>query len=634
MCFRQIFLIFFLYPTLIFAQQSEYSVTSIPDSLKENANAIVRLNQIDIVVASQRSMNIKNKRVVTVFNENGLDIIDAIEGYDKRTSVKSIEAVVYDSFGNEIKKIKRKDFTDQSAFDGYTLFSDNRILFLKYTPTQYPFTISYESEVETSTTAHIPNWMPISNFYESIEKSVLNVTCLASLGFKKKEFNFDKFKIQKKTDSNTQLTFIIENIPAQKPENLIAFSKVLPKMMMGLESFNLEGVDGSAKNWKEYGKWFSENILTGTNNLSEETKTKIKALVGTETDPIKKAQIVYKYMQGKTRYISVQVGIGGFKPMLANDVDRLGYGDCKALSNYTRSLLEVVGVPSYYTELFGDSDIRNIESDFTSLQGNHVILCVPNGTENVFLECTSQDNPFGYQAYFTDDRDVLVIKPEGGEIIHTKIYDDKGNTQISRGSYKILENGDFEGKISIVSEGAQYNQKARIEKLQPTEKEAHYKDYWSNINNLKIDKITFINDKENIRFTENAEIQDSNYGNLSGDKMIFSLNAFNSYMSNVKRIRSRKAPFEIQRGYMDNDEIEIALPAGFTIEFLPGNYTLNSKFGNYKTEIMKKGPNDLIYKRTFIKSKGSYTNTEYDEYRFFTEQVSKYDNSKIVLTKI
>ena len=48
----------------------------------------------------------------------------------------------------------------------------------------------------------------------------------------------------------------------------------------------------------------------------------------------------------------------------------------------------------------------------------------------VFLECTSQDDPFGYQANFTDDRDVLVIKPEGGEIIRTKNYENKDNSQI------------------------------------------------------------------------------------------------------------------------------------------------------------------------------------------------------------
>ena len=34
-------------------------------------------------------------------------------------------------------------------------------------------------------------------------------------------------------------------------------------------------------------------------------------------------------MQGKTHYISVQVGIGGNQPFLAAEVDKQNYGDCK-----------------------------------------------------------------------------------------------------------------------------------------------------------------------------------------------------------------------------------------------------------------------------------------------------------------
>jgi hypothetical protein len=62
---------------------------------------------------------------------------------------------------------------------------------------------------------------------------------------------------------------------------------------------------------------------------------------------------------------------------------------------------------------------------------------VTENDEYVFLECTSQDNPFGYQANFTDDRNVVVIKPEGGEIVRTKNYEAKDNTQISKGNYSI-----------------------------------------------------------------------------------------------------------------------------------------------------------------------------------------------------
>ena len=364
-------LVFLFSISLLSAQKSEYTSLSIPDSLKQNANAVVRLNQIDIVISSQRKMNIKSKRVVTVLNEKGQNTIDALENYDKRTTVIGILATVYDAFGNEIKKIKRKDFRDQSAVDGGTLFSDGRVLYLEYTPIQYPLTIVYESEVETSTTAFVPQWFPLTDYLLSVEKSVLNVTYPDNLGFRKMEFNFSNFKIDKTVDTATHLSYTASTILAQKQEDYSPnIGKIFPKVMMGLEFFNLEGVDGNAKTWKEFGKWWSDKILVGTDELPEETKVKMKALVGDEKDPIIKAKIIYKYVQEKSRYVAISEGIGGWRPMIVKDVDRLGYGDCKALSNYTKSLLNAVDVPSYYTKLYGSRDKQNIESDFVSQQGN------------------------------------------------------------------------------------------------------------------------------------------------------------------------------------------------------------------------------------------------------------------------
>jgi hypothetical protein len=617
------------------AQKNEYSILLISDSLKVNANAVVRLNQIDIVISSQRNMTISTKRVITVLNEKGLSAIDAVENYNKKTTVKDIEAYVYDGLGNEVKKIKRKDFKDQSAVGSSTLFSDSRYVYLDYTPTQYPFTVVYESKLETSNTAFIPQWYPVSNFFVSVEKSVLNVDCPLNLGFKKMEFNFENFNIQKTNDTPAQLSYTASNILAQKQEDYSpAFSAVLPKVMMALELFHLEDVDGSAKTWKEFGQWYSDEILSGTTVLSEETKAKMRTLVGEEKDPIRKAKLIYNYVQQKSRYVSIQVGIGGWKPMYANDVDRLGYGDCKALTNYTKALLEAVDVPSYNTILYGDSYKKDIESEFVSMQGNHMILAIPNGNKYTWLECTSQDDPFGYQGTFTDDRNVLVIKPEGGEIVRTKLYEDRGNTQLSSGTYSLSKEGDLLGEIKIVSEGSQYNQKAMLENLQPTEKEAHYKKYWSNISNLKINKTAFSNDKENVRLTERTEISAVNYGNISGGKMMFALNAYNQYTGSVKRIRNRKNPFEIQRGFSDVDEITIVLPHEFTVEFLPNNYELKTKFGAYKTEFIKKDNGSILYKRSLFINKGMYSNTEYDEYRVFIEQVSRNDNAKTILTKI
>lgn len=632
---KPVFALFFLLFTLISsAQKSEYSVLNVTDSLKAGADAVVRLDKMDIDITSQRSMSIKVQRIVTVFNESGLSDIEAYQGYDKSTSVKNIEAIVYDAFGNEIKKIKRKDFKDQSAVSGSTLFSDNRVLFLEYTPISYPFTIVYNSEIESSNTAFLPQWYFLGGTAVSIEKCILNVTYPNNLGFKKKEFQLAGYNIRKTVDTDTQLSYVATNIFAQKAESLSPSGRDLyPRIMMGLESFHLEGVDGTAKTWEAFGKWYNDKILTGTTDLSEETKAKIKALVGDEKDPIKKAKIIYDYVQKKSRYVNIAVGIGGWKPMLATDVDRLGYGDCKALSNYTKALLQAVDVPSYNTILYGDTYKSNIQSDFVSMQGNHMILAIPNGDNYTFLECTSQDDPFGYQGVFTDDRDVLIVKPEGGVIVRTTVYEDKGNTQLDKGIYTIDENGNFSGSVSILSEGSKYSSKQTLESFQPTEKESHYKKYWDNINNLKLGKITFINDKENVRFKEDIQVSATNYASISANKMIFAIDAFNQNTGNIKRIRNRKNPFQVQRGYLDVDEIEINLPTGFAIEFLPSNYELKGKFGDYKTEIIKKENNKLLYKRSMLVNKGKYSNREYDEYRLFMEQIARNDNAKIILTK-
>ncbi|MEL1240790.1 DUF3857 domain-containing protein [Flavobacterium flavipallidum] len=631
--FFQILLVLFL-TNFLHAQKNDFSIVAIPEDLKENANGVIRLEKTDIEIISQRSMTVKTYRAITVLNQKGLSAVNGYENYDKKTTVKSIEAVVYDIFGNEIKRIKRKDFKDQSAAGEGTLFSDNRVLFLDYTPVNYPFTLVYQSEVATSNTAFIPKWYPVSEFNVSVEKSIFNISYPNNLGFKKKEINFSNYTIQKTTDTATQLSYSASNIQAIKSEPYVLRSVVFPKLFMALEMFHLEGKDGVAKSWKDYGKWYYDEILSGTSELPETTVTKIKELVGKEENLVEKAKIIYDFVQKKSRYVSIQVGIGGWKPMLASDVDRLGYGDCKALTNYTRALLDVVNVPSYNTILYGDSYKRDIESDFVSTQGNHMILAIPNGKDYIWLECTSQVNPFGYQANFTDDRDVLVIKPEGGEIVRTKNYEDNGNCQNSIGSYVLNEEGDLTGNIKMISSGTQYGHKTNVEKLQTVEKDEHYKEYWSHINSLKIEKSSFSNDKEKIQFTENVQISAKNYGSVLNGKMMFVVNVYNLNSNSVKRVRNRKSPFEIQRGYLDTDEVNVALPKGYKIEFLPDNFELKGKFGECKTEILKKEDGSLVYKRSLLINKGVYSNAEYEDYRLFMEQISRNDNAKIILTKI
>lgn len=627
--------ILLLFSIVSFGQKSEYSISTIPDSLKQNANAVVRLSQLSVDIASQKSMTLRSIEVTTILNELGLRNLDLSENYDKNRRITKIEATAYDASGKELKKYKRKDFRDVSVADGFSVFSDNRALYLNYTPITYPFTIVFETEIETSNTAFIPSWSPVDNYLVSTENTSLTINFKAELNLQKKEVNFStKYPIQKKETSSC-ISYKAENLVAKKREELSpSFVETFPIVYFALQKFELENVEGKASNWEDFGKWYYDSLLADTEEIPEETQAKIKQLIGSEKNPIEIAKIIYKYVQEKTRYVSVQVGIGGWKPMLAKDVDKLGYGDCKALSNYTRSLLKSVGVTSYYTVVYaGHDETKDLQSDFASIQGNHVILALPVDKKLIWLECTSQIHPFGFQGDFTDDRNVLLIKPEGGEIVKTRTFTEFDNLKATKASYQITENGNLIGKVNMISKGLEYNSEFRNERLSREDQIKYYKEEFDNINNLTIKKINLNNNPSTIEFTEDLELEAEGYAQNSGGKLMFALNAFDQKPYVPKKYRTREFSFQMERGYTNEDEIEISLPEGFIVEAKPNGLEQDTEFGYYKIEFNTLSPTKILCKRKLVIKKGLYDKSKYENYRKFRETIAKTDNSKIVITK-
>tara|TARA_R110002049_G_scaffold290569_4_gene473995 strand:+ start:5705 stop:7612 length:1908 start_codon:yes stop_codon:yes gene_type:complete len=615
------------------SQENLYTSFSIPDNLRQNANAVIRLSSIDIELKSSDDMLVTEKRVITVLNKEGDKNIDAYVGYDNTTKIKDLEVLVFDNFGKEIKKVKKNDFKDVSAVSGGTLYSDSRVKYLDYTPISYPYTIEYTSVVNTSNTAFIQSFMPLDNYYLSVGKSIYTISYPEHIIIRKKEKHLQDLNIEKE-ESPGKLSYKAKNIEAIKPESYSPlFRNIVPRVLVALNEFSLEGVASKVENWSDFGKWMYHDLIKDTHDLPESTISMIQNLVKDEASDIDKAKKTYQYVQDKTRYISVQVGIGGWKPFNASEVDKLGYGDCKALTNYTMSLLNAAGVKSNYCVVYGGDDIMSLEEDFASMQGNHVFLNVPNGKENIWLECTSQKVPFGFIADFTDDRDVLVVTPDGGKIIHTKKYNPDESLQTIKGFYSIDNNGDIDVKTTISSKGLQYSDKLRLDSETERDLDSHYKERWDYINSISVKEMHINNDKNNIEIIEDISFSAKGFTKIIGNRMLFTANTLNRITNIPDRYRNRNAPLKIERGFKDVDEVEIKLPASYKVEALPKDKSIETKFGVYKTRIEVKDENTLIYKREFTINDGEFPKEDYSKFRDFYKEVSKQDNSKVALIK-
>jgi len=267
------------------------------------------------------------------------------------------------------------------------------------------------------------------------------------------------------------------------------------------------------------------------------------------------------------------------------------------------------------------------------MQGNHVILNIPTDDGDIWLECTSQEMPFGELGDFTDDRDVLVITPEGGEIRHTKVYDPRENSQNIKGSYIVESNGNIEAKVEVIYRGTQFDTHLGVESSNNKDKEKLYKEFWDNINNMTLRSIHAINNKKEGQFEEHIEFTATNYGAISGERMIIPLNAFNVTGKAPKRVRDRKLPVEVSNGFYDIDIVQIKLPEDYTIEAIASDVDIDTKYGSYSITIERIDETNIKFTRKLLLNSGNYPKEEYDAYRNFWRKVVKSDKSKIVLVK-
>ncbi|MCU4175439.1 DUF3857 domain-containing protein [Carboxylicivirga sp. N1Y90] len=608
---------------------TDYDVSKIPSELKLNSNAIVRCNEVVFEVVSDNKAIATTKYAVTILKEGAIDLSILNINYDKLFDIKDISGIIYDSNGKKVRKIKKDEIQDHSAISGSTLFSDNRIKYIDPEYYTYPFTIEYIYSQSYNTLFFMPRWFGFEGYNVSIEHSSLKAIVPSNYKIRYWESNIKPCIVKADSDTNTY-SWSIKNVKAKQYEVLSPnISMTQPTVYLAATNFELDGVKGSMETWNDLGRFMSQ-LLEGRDVLPEETIKEIESLVSGTDNIIDKIRIVYEYTQSKNRYISVQEGVGGWQPFTAKTVDRLSYGDCKALSNYTRALLKAIGVKSHYTRIYAGNQLPSTPDNFPMNNFNHVILCVPIENDTIWLECTSQNSPIDYMSDFTDDRYALLIKDGSGEFVKTPAYTATENQQATHSTVTLLADNSLNINARVKYSGATYGDEYYL--LHKDEKDRRKKIISDiSIPNFKLTNYQ-LNDNPSRKpyLTKSLQLTATNYCSTMGGMTILKLNLFNSFNSVPRYARNRKNPVYVQRNYSECDTISYVIPSNLAIESLPKKQELNTKYGSYLSHTENKD-GKIVYYRYFQINKGTYPKEEFNDFREFLEEISIADNAKTIL---
>jgi transglutaminase-like putative cysteine protease len=620
----------FLFCSIISAQN--FNAGLINDSLKKNANAVKRMEELKVVIKSESRATIYHKYAITILNEEGAAFADYQNSYDKLQTLENISGHLYDRTGKEIKSVKKKDIGDFSARDNISLMTDNRIKSHNFFFNDYPYTVEYEDEQELYGIFFLPSWNPVDDTKLAVEQSSFIVETPSDFKLRIKQIAYSTQPTEIAGGPKKTYSWKITNLPAVVYEPYQPkWSELNPAIYIAASTYEFEHYKGDMTTWLGLGKFINE-----LNFNRQQLPENIKLDVHTLTDHIKtipeKVSVLYNYLQKNTRYISVQLGIGGWQPFDANYVGTKKYGDCKALSNYMISLLKEAGIPAKYILIKAGENNKGLWENFPAPYFNHAIVCVPIQTDTLWLECTDQTVSPGYMGTFTGNRKALLIDDDGGHVVNTPSYKATDNLQIRKVDASIDKEGTLTANVFTHFTGIQQDE---IHQLFHSANQEDKKKYLSSSLSLptySVEKFEYKEAKGLIPvMDETLIITSPNYATITGKRLFITPNFFNKSTNQLLENTNRKYDIEFTISYIDEDSIKIKIPDNYEVESIPKNVSLNNSFGKYSISFSVNNNSIVVYRRN-ERLAGKYPKETFATISNYFKEIYRADRGKIVMT--
>lgn len=621
---------------LFFATAStaqQYAVSKISPEMLLNANTVVRYDFMHVEILSPKKLIKRVKVVSTLLNEKSRANYHSIY-YDKHSSVISYKAKVYDANGELVKTYKKSDAKDESAISNVSIHEDGRRKFFEINYKKYPFTVEVEYELKNMANMDYPDWY-FSSFYTSCEFSLFTVSLPKEMSFRYKVKNIDLEPSISSQKDIKKYTWAAKNLPAKVYERYAPSSKeILPVVITSPNEIHIENYKGNVSTWKSLGE-FNYRLNQGRDEVSPQLSLKIKSLTAKAKTDREKIKILYEYLQENNRYVSVQLGIGGWQTYDAKYVEKNKFGDCKALSNFMKSMLKVIGVKAYSVLVYAGENPVAMQKDFASAYVfNHAILHVPE--QDVWLECTSKNKPFDYLGDFTADRDVLVLTEKGGEVKRTPSVPMEDNYLGNKAAIVLSPSGEAILTNTEITKGPQHDY-YRLYFSEVAQKELEEWFHKSqDLSSFKIKEIDIQVKEDQPEATLNYALTIPRYASKAGKRLFVPINSLNTFEKALPQDDNRIYPIKISysgEGYTNKDLITLTVPEGYEVESIPEKeIQISSDYGNYEVKITQEA-NKVIYSRSLQIKSIDLPAEKYNELRDFYNAIIKADKMKLVLVK-
>jgi Domain of Unknown Function with PDB structure (DUF3857)/Transglutaminase-like superfamily len=360
----------------------------------------------------------------------------------------------------------------------------------------------------------------------------------------------------------------------------------------------------SLASWHDVGAWY-QKLTLGQRASSPQLAQKVAELTASEPSQLGKMRALAEYVQKDTRYVAVELGIGGYLPHSAATTLANHFGDCKDKATLLSAMLKLIGIESDYVLINTERGAVNAGTP-PNLGFNHAILAIqlPAGLEDPTLVAQLHHPTLGQLLYFDPTDDLtpfgslrgalqanygLLVGPDGGELLALPQLAVAANGLKRTGQLTLDATGMLRGDIQETRIGdlaAQTRQELRTsaqsaDRIKPIEAMLA-----NSLANVEILKATIGNAQHDDQpFVWNYSLEAEGYAKRAGNLLMVRPWVLGSDSRNfLNTDEARVEPVELERPERTTDLFEITLPEGYIAESLPAPINLDYGFASYHSK--------------------------------------------------
>ena len=607
-------------------------LASVLPAASQTVDAIVEQSVTEVDCRDMRNTRISEQRVYRLMHERASDMAQFAIGCSKWQKLTDFNGQVTDATGKVIRKFKKGDLKRSDLSSGFA--DDIYTLMLDYTPPSYPITIEFNWATEANNgNFGFPTFAPVEAYNTQVDHASYVLTVPAQMACRYLCRNTADQVIQSTlSDGRIRYEAHMDNLPAIDSEPYSPSAReTLPHILWAPGKFELHGVSGDMTTWQGFGAWI-HSLLKGQQELSPEFKAQLHAMTDTCSTDRSKVEVIYNYLAQTTRYVSIQLGIGGWQPFPASEVCRTGFGDCKGLSNYLCAMMHEVGIPANYVIIRNDQ--RPLVTEFPSNQFNHAIAQVPLPGDTLWLECTaSAFVPLGYVHDGIAGNDALLIDDNGGHLVKLPAYTPEQNVSYNKAHVTLQNDGSAKVDVDMRYECRQYEDMLPLmSRTEQQRRDAMLSGI--NLSAVTLGDFTFTEHKQSYttpHIDVSMQLETRKLANITGSRMFVPVGIFHK-ITVPRALQQRVQPVSIGYGYVDIDTLVVNIPEGYEVETLPQSSSEVTPLGELSQTFEAAGNTVTVVTRHLMRD-GRYPATDYATLRNLKTAVKRAYDQRIVLRR-